>query len=101
MANRLIHILGGGTWQLPTIRLAQSLGYKTLVTDKFVDRPGYALSDHHEVVDITDQEGTLQVARKYSIGGIVCDTTDVGVTTAAFVAEKLGLRGIGRDVAES
>ena len=70
-AAKLIHILGGGQWQLPTIRLAKSLGYRTLVTDMYAERPGYALVDEHAVIDITDQEGTLRVAEKYRIDGIV------------------------------
>ena len=48
-AAKLIHILGGGQWQLPTIRLAKSLGYRTLVTDMYAERPGYALADEHAV----------------------------------------------------
>jgi biotin carboxylase len=98
-AAKLIHILGGGQWQLPTIRLAKSLGYRTLVTDLYAERPGYALADEHAVIDITDREGTLKVSQRYRIDGIVCDTTDVGVPTMAYVAEKMGLPGIGYETA--
>ena len=63
------------------------------------NRPGYELADAHHRVDITDREGTLRVARDYDIGGIVCDTTDAGVPTMAFVAAELGLAGISPDVA--
>jgi biotin carboxylase len=98
-AGKLIHILGGGAWQVPTIRLARNLGYRTLVTDMYVERPGYALADTYEVVDITDLEGTLEVARRHRIDGIICDTTDVGVPTMAYVAEKMGLPGIGYSTA--
>jgi biotin carboxylase len=97
--SRLLHVLGGGLWQLPTIRLAKEMGYRVLVTDVYPQRPGYALADLHEVVDIRDAEGTLAVARRHRIDGIVCDTTDVGVPTAAYVAERLGLPGLGVDVA--
>jgi len=96
---KTIHILGGGQWQLPTIRLAKSLGYRTLVTDIYSERPGYALADEYAVVDIADREGTLKVAEERQIDGIVCDTTDVGVPTMAYVAEKMGLAGIGYESA--
>lgn len=99
MTKRLIHILGGGPWQMPTVRLAKALGYRVLVTDMYKDRPAYALTDDHEVVDITDREATLAIARHYRIDGILCDTTDVGVPTAAYVAEKMGLPGIGYETA--
>src|SRR5438105_11620272 len=97
--QRLLHVLGGGQWQVPTICRARAMGYRVLVTDVYAERPGYALADLHAVMDITDLEGTLAVARRHGIDGIICDTTDVGVPTAAYVAEKLGLPGIGYETA--
>jgi biotin carboxylase len=94
-----LHILGGGEWQVPTIRLAKALGFRVLVTDMYTDRPGYRWADEHEVVDITDREATLRTAERHRIDGIVCDTTDVGVPTMAWVAEKLSLPGIGYEIA--
>lgn len=99
MKSPLLHVLGGGPWQVPTVRLAKSMGCRVLVTDWFRERPAYAIADHHEVVDITDREATLAVARRYRIDGILCDTTDVGVPAAAYVAERLGLPGMGFQVA--
>ncbi len=99
MVQKLIHILGGGPWQVPTVRLAKTLGYRVLVTDIYTDRPAYALADFHAVIDITDCKATLEIARRYQIDGILCDTTDVGVPTAAFVAEQLGLPGMGYETA--
>src|SRR5262245_47388528 len=103
MASRpkLVHVLGGGQWQLPTIRLAKALGYRVLVTDVYTERPGYALADMHEVIDITDFEATLAAARRHRIDGIVCDTTEVGVPTAADIAEQLGLPGIALETARN
>ena len=97
--GRLLHVLGGGRWQLPTVKRAKAMGLRVLVTDMYDERPAYGVADLHEVVDITDQEATLDVARRHGIDAIVCDTTDVGVPSAAFVAERLGLPGIGYEVA--
>jgi biotin carboxylase len=97
--RKTVHILGGGQWQLPTIRKAKERGYRIVVTDIYESRPGYALADVHQQLDIADREATLEVARRHHIDGIICDTTDVGVPTMAYVAEKLGLPGIGLDVA--
>lgn len=99
MNTPLLHVLGGGPWQVPTIRLAKSMGLRVLVTDYFKDRPGYQYADAHEVVDITDMSAILDVARHYKISGIICDTTDVGVPTAAYVAEHMGLPGMSYEVA--
>ena len=101
MKPKLLHVLGGGPWQLPTVRLAKALGHRVLVSDMYRERPAYALADEHEVVDITDCEATLQLASRCRIDGIICDTTDVGVVTAAFVAERLGLPGIGHETARN
>jgi biotin carboxylase len=96
---KTLHVLGGGQWQLPTIARAKAAGYRVLVTDMYRQRPAYALADAHAVVDITDLQATLAIAREHRIDGILCDTTDVGVPTAAYVAEQLGLPGIGYEVA--
>lgn len=95
----LLHVLGGGPWQVPTVELAQAMGYRVLVTDMYQQRPAYAMADLCEVVDITDREATLAAARRHHIDGILCDSTDVGVPTAAFVAQALGLPGMGLEVA--
>jgi biotin carboxylase len=95
----LVHVLGAGPWQLPTIRRARELGYRVLVTDMAHRRPGYALADLHEIADVSSPEATLEVSKRHGIDAIVCDTTDAGVVTAAYVAEALGLSGIGVDVA--
>src|SRR5690348_15397490 len=96
---RLLHMLGGGQWQVATAALAKQLGYRLLISDPNEDRPAYPYADIIERVDITDREKTLGVAARHGIHGIVCDTTDVGVPTMAYVAEELGLPGIGREVA--
>jgi len=99
VAAKLIHVLGGGPWQLRTVELAQAIGYRVLVTDMYAERPAYAIAELHAVADITDRQATLAIARHHQIDGILCDTTDVGVPTAAYVAEQLGLPGMGYEVA--
>jgi biotin carboxylase len=96
---KTLHILGAGLWQVPTITLAKDLGYRVFVTDMYRDRPGYAFADEHECVDITNLELTLRAAESRRVDGIVCDSTDVGVPTMAYVADRLGLPGIGYDTA--
>jgi len=97
--TKRIHILGGGAWQIPTIRLARELGYSVLVSDMYPDAPGFAFANICEQIDIRDVERTLDAARRHKVDGVLCDTTDVGVPTAAFVAEQMGLPGIGLSTA--
>lgn len=75
------------------------MGFRVLVSDMDFKSPGFVLADLHEVADITDAAATLEVARRHRIDGIVCDTTDVGVPTMAYVAERMGLPGIGLQTA--
>lgn len=96
---KLLHVLGGGAWRLPTIRRAQALGHRVLVTDLHADGPGYAVADRRELMDLTNLEGSLEVARRHAIQGVLADTSDIAVTTAAFIAERLGLPGIGMEAA--
>lgn len=84
---------------MPTVELARAMGYRVLVTDMFAQRPAYAIADFSEMVDITDRDATLAAARRHRIDGVVCDSTDVGVPTAAFVAQAMGLPGMGLEVA--
>lgn len=95
----MLHVLGGGAWQVPTVRAAKAMGHRVLVTDMHAERPAYALADAHEVVDLRDVPGTLAAAHRHRIDGILCDSTDTGVATAAAVADALGLPGIGIDAA--
>lgn len=91
----LLHVIGAGQWQVATILRAQQLGFRVLVSDGLVGRPGFSVADLHEVADITDPETTLAVARRHGVAGVLCDTTDNGVLAAAHVAATLGLPGVG------
>ena len=99
--SETIHILGAGQWQVPTIRLAKALGYRVFVTDVYRERPGYAFADEHECVDIADLDLTLRTAEQHRIDGIVCDTTDVGVPTMAYAADRLCLPSFGYETAQN
>jgi|Deesub1362A_J573_1020465.scaffolds.fasta_scaffold01646_5 carbamoyl-phosphate synthase large subunit len=94
-----ILIIASGVWQIPVIKKAKEMGLIVISTDKDPNAPGFAFADFHETVDITDLEGTLEVAKKYKVDAVITEQTDVAVPTAAYVAEKLGLPGIGYEVA--
>jgi carbamoyl-phosphate synthase large subunit len=97
--SRVIHILGAGQWQVPTIKRARLLGYQVLVTDPNQERPGYAFADFVAHADLRDFDRLLDISMRYRVDGVICDTTDVGVVSAARVGERLGLAGIGYETA--
>ena len=96
---KIIHILGAGRWQVPTIKMAKELDVKVLVTDRDPRAEGFKYADFHEAVDIIDVESTLKVARKYDVDGIM-PVSDYGIRSAAYIAEDLGLRGLKPEIAE-
>lgn len=101
MSSPLLHLLGAGPWQLATLRRARALGLRVLVSDGMASRPGFAEADEHALADISDAEATLAVSRRHGVDGILCDTTDTGVVTAAIVADALGLPGPGAEAARA
>ena len=92
-------ILGASRYYVRSIISAKELGYKVLATDKNAEAEGFQYSDYHEAVDITDVEGSINVAKKYKIDGVVA-LNDFGVQTAAAIAEELNLVGISSRVAK-
>lgn len=94
-----MHVVGGGFHQVPLVEMAKSMGFRVLVTDMYENPPARAVADEFEQIDITHKEDTLDCASGHKIDYIVTDMTDVGVPTVAYVAENLGLPGIGYETA--
>lgn len=94
-----IMILGGSDVQVPLISRAKERGYRTVVVSPLINEPGKKFADVKIEADVRDKEFVLKKARELQINGIITDQTDIAVRTVAFVAEKMGLSGIGSDVA--
>ena len=94
-----IMILGAGRYQVPIIERARELGYETIAISPVGDYPGLYIADKVYNLDVRDEQGILNVARGEKISGITTDQTDIAVRTVAFVADKMGLPGIGYDTA--
>jgi len=92
IAEKRLLILGAGLWQREYIRRARQLGAETWATDWSADAVGRGEAHHFEPIDLKDQEGTLALARRAHIDAVLT-AADVGVPTAAFVADALGLPG--------
>jgi biotin carboxylase len=90
-------ILGAGSCQVPIIQQAQKMGFYTIAVSVNGNYPGFSAADKFYAIDLREKEEILKVARKEKICGILTDQTDIPVLTVGFVAEKLGLPGIGYD----
>ena len=99
MKKEKLMILGAAKFTVPLIELAKQMGFETLVVSIAGNYPGFMVADRSYEVDVRDKETILEIARKEGISGIVTDQTDLPVPTIAYVAEKMGLPGIGYECA--
>ena len=84
-------LLGGSRYILPVIEAAHNLGYYVITCDFLPENIAHKYSDKYCNVSIIDKDAVLEVSRKLKIDGIMSFACDPGVTTAAYVAEQLGL----------
>lgn len=94
-----IMILGAGVYQVPIIEAANARGLYTIVVSPNGDYPGLALADKVYDLDVRNESAILEAAQEQNIDGITTDQTDIAIRTVAYVAEKLGLPGIGYECA--
>lgn len=99
--SRTLLVLGASTYQLETIRTARELGYRVVTADNVPTNPGHKLADRSYCVDTSQRDDILDVARREHVCGVISPGTDVGVPTAARVAQRLGLRGVPEAAAET
>lgn len=90
-------ILGAGSGQIPFINICKEKNAYVIVVSPKGDYPGIELADKFYDCDTREKERILEIAREENIDAITTDQTDVSVTAVAYVAEKLGLKGIGYD----
>ena len=92
-------ILGANTLQIPLIETAKKLGFITVVVSPVKSEVGHSIADISEICDIKDEDTLLAYAQRHQISGIITDQTDIAVRSVAYVAEKMGLPGIGYETA--
>ena len=84
-------LLGGLRYLLPVIEEAHKLGAYVITADYLPDNVAHKYSDEYCNVSIVDKDVVLHAAQELKINGILSHAVDPGVTTAAYVAEKMGL----------
>ncbi len=96
---KTVLFLGASVSQVAAIRQARMLGFRVVAVDGNPEALGFADADIAEPVDFSDVERVVEVGRKYEVAGIVAIATDRAVPIAAAIADRLGLPGIGVEVA--
>lgn len=92
-------VLGAGRDQVPVIQKAQQMGFEAIVVSIDGDYPGFLIADKSYKIDVKNKDAVLGLAKSEGICGIVSDQLDIAVPTVAYVAEQMGLQGIGYDCA--
>jgi biotin carboxylase len=99
MKKPKVMILGAAKFTVPIIEISKQMGFETIVVSIAGDYPGFAVADTSYEVDVRDKDTILDIAIKEGICGVVTDQTDLPVPTVAYIAERMGLPGIGYECA--
>lgn len=94
-----IMIIAGGHWQCPIVKAAKKMGHYVICTNLYEDSPAFEFADVGEVADVLDKDSNLKIAEKYMPDAVLTDQSDIAVPTVAYIAETLGLKGIGSESA--
>jgi biotin carboxylase len=96
---KTVLFVGAGRHQRRAIAQARALGLRSVAVDRNPDAPGLAEADVAEVVDFSDVDAVIEVARRHAVDGVLTISADRAVPVVAAVADALGLPGIGTDTA--
>jgi biotin carboxylase len=91
--------VGAGRHQRRAIERARELGLRVVGVDRNPEAQGLASADAGHVVDFADVDAVTEVARAERVDGVLTISADRAVPVVAAVAERLGLPGIGTQVA--
>ena len=94
-----ILILGAGNFQVPYLKKAKGMGLYVLATDWGENPVGKPFADEFATISVRDREASLAFAQLHEIDAIFTNS-DVGVPTAAYIAEKMHLPCYTREQAE-
>jgi biotin carboxylase len=101
MRGKTVLFVGAGRHQRRAIARAQELGVRVVAVDRNPDALGLQLADAAKIVDFSDVDGVIDVARRHAVDGVLTVSADRAVPVVAAVAEALDLPGIGTDVAHA
>jgi biotin carboxylase len=93
--------LGASVSQLPAIRYAHGVGHRVVAVDGDPNAVAFSLCDVAETVDFTDVDRVTDVAVRHGAEAVLAISTDRAVPPAAAISARLGLPGIGVEVAQA
>ncbi|MBW2408635.1 MAG: ATP-grasp domain-containing protein, partial [Deltaproteobacteria bacterium] len=94
---RTILFIGAGPAQSKGISTAKRLGYRVLAIDGNPSAPGLGLADIAKVIDVTDIEEAIKMAKRFKVDGVLSIASDICLPAVAAVNEALGLKGLSKN----
>ncbi len=96
---KTVLFVGAGRHQRRAIAQARARGLRVVAVDRNEEAPGLEEADDAEVVDFSDVDAVIEVARRHSVDGVLTISADRAVPVVAAVAEALVVPGIGTETA--
>ena len=87
-------VIGAGDFQLPLVQEAAKT-CDVVLAAPVISADFEPFIRGRLLCDVRDEDQILAFARAQQIDGVITDQTDIAVRSVAFVAEKMGLPGIG------
>lgn len=93
MAQKRVLVPNGNYTDIRLIKALKKLGLYVITSGNAPELEGHKYADEYVPYDYSDYEGMLELAKTLNLNYISACSNDFGVTTAAYIAEKLGLPG--------
>ncbi len=94
LPKKKLLIIGAGDFQLPLVQQAAK-SCEVLLAAPVISAAFDPYISDRLIVDVRDEAAILAFAREHKIDGVITDQTDIAVRSVAYVAENMGLPGIG------
>lgn len=92
-------VLAAGILQVPIIKKAKAMGIYVIAADGDSNAVGLQFADKAVVVNITNEEDVLCIAREEQIDGVIHPCSEVSMNVMGRLNDELGLSGITREQA--
>ncbi len=98
MKQKTLLVLGAGSLQIPAILTGKRLGLRVVALDGDPGAPGLSFADTGHVVDITNAQNCLALARKEQVDGVIHICSEVSMTALGLINREMGLHGPDPDM---
>ena len=93
MVQKKLLMLNAKLHEVPFILAARKLGFYVITTGTKADDYGHRFADEYICADYSNLDGMVEFAKKLQIDAVSWGCSDNCALTAAYIGEKLGLKG--------